>query len=288
MTQQTQVWGSIFFFFLTYICAEIVIQGIYIILADISLDGDLVFSEPEFLVTTVLSAIIASVVVYFFVKVNDTNPPIKVGLTANNKCRDFIIGTAIGGAVMAFGFAILIILGEISIEGISINLLDLLCSLIGFLAVAYSEELIFRGFLMRKLQLQLQYSAKFALIASSVIFTLVHLGNDNLSVMGVFDLFVAGFMLGAFFLYTKNLWMAIGLHFGWNFFQTHLGFNVSGTDTYSIVEISMTQENLLNGGAFGFEGSILSTIAQVIILATLFVLYRDRLASNHSNIASTV
>lgn len=286
MTQQTQVWGSIFFFFLTYICAEIVIQGIYIILADIPLDGNLVFSEPEFLVTTVLSAIIASVVVYLFVKVNDTNPSIKVGLTANNKCRDFIIGTVIGGAVMASGFSILIMLGEISIESISINSLDLLCSLVVFLAVAYSEELIFRGFLMRKLQLR--YNAKFALIASSIIFTIVHLGNDNLSIMGVFDLFVAGFMLGAFFLYTKNLWMAIGLHFGWNFFQTHLGFNVSGTDTYSIVEISMTQENLLNGGAFGFEGSFLSTLAQVIILVTLFVLYRDRLASNHRNVTSTL
>ena len=286
MNQATRIWVNILFFFLTYLCVEVVIQGIYIIIADIPMEGGLKLSESEFLITTVLSAIIASLVVYLFVKLNDTAQPLTVGLTASNKLRDFIIGTGLGAVVMLLGFGSLLLLGEIQIESISVDSFELACSTIGFLAVAYSEELIFRGFLMRKLQLK--YTATTALIVSSVIFSIMHLGNDNLSLMGVFDLFVAGLMLGAVFLYTKNLWMVIGLHFGWNFVQTHLGFNVSGLDSYSIVETQYMQENLINGGAFGFEGSILSTIAQVIILATLFVLYRDKLASNRRNIASTL
>lgn len=286
MNQTTRIWVNTLFFFLTYLCAEVVIQGIYIIIADLKMEGKFKLSESEFLITTVLSAIIASLVVYFFVKLNDTSQPLTIGLTAPNKLRDFIIGTGLGAVVMLLGFGTLLLLGEIQIENISVDAIELAYSTIGFLAVAYSEELIFRGFLMRKLQLK--YTATTALVVSSIIFAIVHLGNDNLSLMGVFDLFIAGLMLGAIFLYTKNLWMAIGLHFGWNFVQTHLGFNVSGLDSYSIVETQYMHENVINGGAFGFEGSILSTLAQLIVLATLFILYRDRLASKHPKITPTL
>ncbi|MGB1298609.1 MAG: lysostaphin resistance A-like protein [Psychrobium sp.] len=274
MNQTTRIWVNILFFFLTYFCVEIIIQGIYIIISDIPIEGDLTLTESEFLITTVLSAIIASVVVYFFVKQNDASKPLRVGLTAQHKVRDFALGTALGALVMAFGFGSLLALGEIQVKNISFDAVDLACSTIGFLAVAYGEELVFRGFLIRKLQLK--YSAITALIVSSIIFTIMHLANDNLSLMGVFDLFIAGIMLGAIFLYTKNLWMVIGLHFSWNFVQSHLGFNVSGLDSYSIVETQYAEQNLLNGGAFGFEGSILSTLAQLVILITLYFLFRKQ------------
>lgn len=274
MNQTTRIWVNILFFFLTYFCVEIIIQGIYIIISDIPIEGDLTLTESEFLITTVLSAIIASVVVYLFVKLNDTSKPLRVGLTARHKLREFSLGTALGAIVMIFGFGSLLALGEIQVKNISFDAVDLACSTIGFLAVAYGEELVFRGFLIRKLQLK--YSAITALIVSSIIFTIMHLANDNLSLMGVFDLFIAGIMLGAIFLYTKNLWMVIGLHFSWNFVQSHLGFNVSGLDSYSIVETQYAEQNLLNGGAFGFEGSILSTLAQLVILITLYLLFRKQ------------
>lgn len=274
MNQTKRIWVNILFFFLTYFCVEIIIQGIYIIIADIPIEGDLTLTESEFLITTVLSAIIASVVVYIFVKLNDVSKPLRVGLTTQHKLRDFSLGTALGAIVMAFGFGSLLALGEIQIKNISFDAVDLACSTIGFLAVAYGEELVFRGYLMRKLQLK--YSAFTALIVSSIIFTIMHLANDNLSLMGVFDLFVAGIMLGAIFLYTKNLWMVIGLHFSWNFVQSHLGFNVSGLDSYSIIETQYAEQNLLNGGAFGFEGSILSTLAQFVILIALYFLFRKQ------------
>lgn len=91
-------------------------------------------------------------------------------------------------------------------------------------------------------------------------------------------------MLGAFFLYTRNLWMAIGLHFGWNFFQTHFGFNVSGLDAYSLIETTINESNMLNGGNFGFEGSYLSTIAQVITMLLLYYCYKKRELNRHINV----
>ena len=272
MEETNNTWANILFFLFTYLCVEVVVQGIYIVITDIPLEGDFILSELEFFSIAIISAIASTVVVYLFVKVSDTMPMQNVGLSFRHRTMDFINGTLIGGVIMACGFGILSLLGEVSIKQVNVDSNELIFSIVGFLAVAYGEELVFRGYILSKLLTK--YSAKYSLVFSSLIFALFHLGNDNLSVMGFIDLVVAGVMLGAFFLYTKNLWMAVGLHFGWNFFQTHLGFNVSGLDSYSMIETTIVENNLLNGGDFGFEGSYLSTMAQVLTLSLLFYSYK--------------
>jgi len=64
------------------------------------------------------------------------------------------------------------------------------------------------------------------------------------------------------------------LHLSWNLFQTIFGFNVSGQDTYSVIEFAMIEQNLLNGGAFGFEGSILAVIAMLITIVGIEIYYK--------------
>lgn len=74
---------------------------------------------------------------------------------------------------------------------------------------------------------------------------------------------------------TGNLWFSIGFHFSWNFFQTMFGFNVSGQDFYGIYELEITENSLLNGGDFGFEGSIWAVITKgLIIVFTIWYLNR--------------
>ncbi len=97
------------------------------------------------------------------------------------------------------------------------------------------------------------------------------------------SLFLAGILLGLSYIYTKNLWFPIALHLSWNLFQTLFGFNVSGKDTYSLIEFSLNEKNLLNGGAFGFEGSILSVISMIIIIIGIWIYY-DREQTNHNNV----
>ncbi|MDN3593261.1 hypothetical protein QWY91_00015 [Zunongwangia endophytica] len=77
-------------------------------------------------------------------------------------------------------------------------------------------------------------------------------------------------------MHTKNLWFPIALHFSWNFFQTILGFNVSGQNTYSVFKLSIPEKNLLNGGAFGFGGSIISLIAILITIVAISIHYRRK------------
>jgi hypothetical protein len=72
-------------------------------------------------------------------------------------------------------------------------------------------------------------------------------------------------------------WLRIALHFSWNFFQGIIfGFNVSVHVTYSLITQSRTSDNLWNGGSFGFEGSILALILQVLAIAGLWWYYSNK------------
>ena len=88
-------------------------------------------------------------------------------------------------------------------------------------------------------------------------------------------------LLGLSYIYTRNLWFPIALHFSWNFFQgTVFGFNVSGIDSYSIIEQEAIHDNLLTGGKFGFEGSIVSVLLHLVFILVIYKVFNRRLNLN--------
>jgi uncharacterized protein len=106
-------------------------------------------------------------------------------------------------------------------------------------------------------------------------------GNANFTLLSMIDLFIAGFLSGLAYIYSKNLWFPIALHFSWNFFQgTIFGFNVSGKDTYSLIVTKDYSSNIWNGGGFGFEGSVLSIIFQFIAIVMVFLIFKNRKPGN--------
>lgn len=113
-----------------------------------------------------------------------------------------------------------------------------------------------------------------ALVISSVIFSILHGGNHSFGWLPALELFLAGILLGIPYLYTQNLWFPIALHFSWNFFQgTVLGFKVSGQEHYSVIQMAYESENLWNGGSFGFEGSILAVLFSLIGVTIVYKIY---------------
>jgi CAAX protease family protein len=75
--------------------------------------------------------------------------------------------------------------------------------------------------------------------------------------------------LGITYVHTKNLWFPIFLHISWNYFQGPiLGFEVSGMNIKSLINHDLLGSDLITGGKFGFEGSILLSfllVAMVIV-----------------------
>lgn len=203
--------------------------------------------------------------IYLFTRFIDQIPFRSLGFHLKNRWKDILIGILLGFGVMLIGYAILIGLNEIFFETYTINTTAILYSILFFILVSLIEEILCRGYILH--QLLETYNKYIALMISSIIFTALHSFNPNMATVPVLNLFLAGILLGITYIYTKNLWFPIALHFSWNFFQgPFFGFEVSGQAFYSIIQQTRTEDNLLNGGSFGFEGSLLATFLMLIFI----------------------
>ncbi len=237
-------------------------------------------SSEQTLIISFFSLLGTSLVVWIFMKYIDKENFIELGFHTKNRLNEFYLGFLIGAVIMISGFVLLQFLDEINFQKTLFNFEELIYSMLLFLAVSITEEVLFRGYILRNLMLS--FNKYFALILSSSLFSLMHGFNPNIDLFGLVSIFIAGIFLGITYIHTKNLWFPIALHFSWNFFQTVLGFNVSGKDIYSVVEFSMKEKTLLNGGNFGFEGSIFSIIAMIITIAIISIYYQRKKLSTTS------
>lgn len=215
-------------------------------------------------------------VLWFFMKFVDKEKFISLGFQIKNRLKDINIGFCFGFIIMSTGLLILIALDQVEFIEVNFSLKELILSIFVYILVAVAEEVLFRGYILRNLMFS--YNNYIALIMSSLLFAVAHLANPNMNWFSFLDLFFAGILLGASYIYTKNLWFPIALHFSWNFFQTLFGFNVSGQDFYSLIELKITEKNMINGGDFGFEGSIFSIVVQIMLISIIFIYY-ERIAS---------
>ena len=209
---------------------------------------------------------------WIFMTFVDKEPFIKLGFSLKGKVNDIILGMTLGLLLMAVGYTILILLGEIKFIEFNYNLKNIILLFILFIAVSIAEETYVRGYVLKNL-LQ-SFNPIISLIISSAIFSLLHFFNPNVNYIALTELFIAGILLGISYVYTKNLWFPIALHLSWNFFQVMFGFNVSGMDTYSLIEFEIIENNNINGGDFGFEGSYLSILFSLIMMYFLWKYYK--------------
>lgn len=144
---------------------------------------------------------------------------------------------------------------------------------IGVISGVY-EEVLFRGILLR--QFERLGGTWVALALTSAIFGLVHLGNPDATWTGAIAISVeAGILLGAAYLLTRRLWLAVGIHAAWNFTQAWV-FSVPVSGTGQPIGLLITRRDasdLLTGGDFGLEASLPAMV--VATLAGLFLLYRS-------------
>ena len=136
----------------------------------------------------------------------------------------------------------------------------------------FMEEVLFRGILFRWLE---EFGGSWlALALTSAFFGASHLMNPNASLIAAFGIAVeAGVLLGGAYMLTRNLWMAIGLHAAWNFTQGEIfDVPVSGIDQHGLVDAQLSGPQILSGGAFGLEASLIAMIIATAAGVALVVL----------------
>ena len=140
----------------------------------------------------------------------------------------------------------------------------------GLLAAALSEELIFRGYPLRRLSEGI--GALPAMLLVTLGFALAHATNPNVTTLGLLNIFLAGVWLSFAFFSTGGMLFAWGAHFGWNA-ALAIGFDaaVSGHKfDVPMVEYTPGRHVWVDGGPFGPEGGIVTTI--VLVAGTLAVI----------------
>ncbi|MGD1092068.1 MAG: type II CAAX endopeptidase family protein [Bryobacteraceae bacterium] len=192
---------------------------------------------------------------------------------ADTSLREFLTGTGSGiaGVVVVVGapFAAGIVRFEPA-PGVEHPWASFAFVSVVLLFGAAGEELLFHGYAF---QLLTRSVGAFAtLLPSSVLFGLAHMGNQNVTSLGVLNTIAWGGLLGYAYLRTNALWLPIGLHFGWNFALPLFGANLSGfTMGVTGYALHWRVGDLWSGGAYGPEGGLLTT---AMVAALCFVVHR--------------
>jgi membrane protease YdiL (CAAX protease family) len=128
---------------------------------------------------------------------------------------------------------------------------------------ALSEEVLFRGVPLVLLAAALGRGTAVVLLA--IVFSLAHLANPNVTMLGIGNIALAGVFLGLAFYAPGGIWTAWGAHLGWNAILAALDTPVSGVPfPIPLLDYEPGDPAWLTGGPFGPEGGLASTIALTI------------------------
>lgn len=235
------------------------------------------------LLTQVFSLLVALGVFAFMIRIVERRTLAEGGLTHDGAVRGTAAGFALGAVVIGAIVGILALPGWYGVTGGAAVWSPLLHGLLLFFLVAVAEELVFRGVLFRTLEEGVGSWAALAIIA--LLFGLVHLANDHATLLGALGTGLAGVLLGAAYVLTRNLWLPIGIHWSLNFAQgTIFGMPVSGRDAGgSLLEATVRGPDVWTGGAFGIEAGLATFVVMAAISAGVLWLAvrRDRVITAH-------
>ena len=185
----------------------------------------------------------------------------------------------IGWAVAAVNFLAIIVClflsGYYRIVTVEFDVASQLSWLSLFLLVGVVEEVVFRGILFRLITDK--WNIAVGLTTSSLFFGLAHLGNPGATLWAALAIALAsGWLFGMAYAYHQTIWVPIGMHWAWNYLEGGVfGCAVSGTplDYRPLITPRISGPDILTGGAFGPEASIICVALGIVLSIVYTVLY---------------
>jgi membrane protease YdiL (CAAX protease family) len=244
--------------------------------------------DPENLVLgQILNLVVITGSVYIARRWLDIRSFESLGLILNRQdLFDTLAGIGITFVQMGFIYFVMFSLGWLTFEGfawqfdpVNTVVTNVLIFFVGFLLVGWNEELLSRGYHLQAIASGLNLF--WGVVISSAVFGILHLGNPNATWVSAAGIFFAGLFLAYGYIRTRQLWLPIGLHIGWNFFEgVVFGFPVSGFNFYKLTRIKVTSPELWTGGAFGPEAGLIVLPSLIVGGALIYWFTRNREANN--------
>jgi len=265
-------WRIVAQFLLLFICLNLLGLLLGGILTSLSGDAAMLFS-------LVISVVAITVSIYLARRALDRRSFVSLGLYLNRwVVRDVLAGIAVSGIIMGVVYLSEWAIGWLRFDsfswktqGFSQALINTAGGLLVFVIVAWQEELLSRGYWLQNIEQGLNLF--WGVLLSSLLFALLHLGNPNVSWVAVLGLLAGGVFLAFGYVRTRLLWLPIGLHIGWNFFEgTVFGFPVSGLSFIPrLINQQVKGPELITGGAFGPEAGLV--ILPALLVGAILVYY---------------
>lgn len=215
---------------------------------------------------------------YLFRHYLDCGSMRSLGFDYKGRLQDAFQGLALGFALIAIGFLILLMSGNLTVTGVQFKPQAFLLYIFLLIIVALNEEIAVRGYILHNLMHSVNKYA--ALLIASLVFSLMHLLNPSFSLLSFVNIILAGILLGVYYIHRQNLWFPIALHFAWNFFQGPVfGFEVSGINLYGLINQDVAGSEWITGGEFGFEGSAILSLLLIAAIYATDRLYKQPVAT---------
>lgn len=189
----------------------------------------------------------------------------------NGWVKKLVFGLLIGAILASVVFLIQILFGWAILtqggEGKTPPFLSglLVIVLVSGIGASLTEELTFRGYILQNLSED--WGVAVGVILSSFLFGYAHFLNPHFSFFIGLNLTLAGALFAYAYLSSGSLWLPIGLHFAWNFFEGFVyGFPVSGIGAggVSLLSSKAVGPALVTGGIFGPEGGLAGVAAYLV------------------------
>ena len=193
---------------------------------------------------------------------------------SGNTPKNLLIGTLVGLAMNAFCISVAVLCGNIKgFEFVGFQPIQIVMFIVVVLIQCSMEEIEGRGFIFQRVRHR--YGVLVAMIVNSAFFSLSHLMNGGINPLALISIFAVGMLLSLVTYYFDSLWMAFGIHTGWNFCQGVLfGLPNSGNPTgYAIFRpVGELTGSLAYDVAFGVESTVVA-VALFVMLSILIYLW---------------
>lgn len=175
-----------------------------------------------------------------------------------------------------FVIIIFLLIGKTEIASFETSevILIVISSILTALKAGITEEMLFRGFIMKLLESR--WNRYVAVLAPSFLFSLLHIPSmETFSVIGVILLIISGTLVGVMFSVVAYKGNSIAnsaiIHTVWNFAMITGILHITTEQGYygnPIFSIIIPSDNvLLTGAGFGVEASIIAIIGYACICA---------------------
>ncbi len=244
--------------------------------------ADYVGFEREDGVLAVFSFALATGFVWFWMAVKERRRFATIGFTSPREgLRLAGRGWLIGAAMMAVCVLVPVITGQAQMAWASPDAGGwgfIAIMLIGFVVQGSTEEILTRGYLTQAVARRWGLVA--AVIAQTVFFALMHGMNPGMGPLPVINLALFAIFGSFMSLSEGGLWGICAMHGAWNWAQGNLfGVAVSGqqvSDSFFTFTANPGSADLITGGAFGIEGSLVCTLVYAVGIAIFWNAWKKR------------